>query len=351
MCSVLRPQFYTVKQEPGRAYYLKDHLGNVRVTVDENGDPIGWDDYYPFGKVMPGRSSNYANPNDVYKFTGHSLSRNFGKRDSEANLNLDYMQARNYDPEIGRFLQVDPLADEMPAWSPYNYTFGNPINLFDPDGRAPLDDVFVDSESGEVNIVETDEPDQVFIDGETAGATNADFFRDEANSFDSFTDLFTQKLGSSLLNNDLFSSLMNNASRDKIKEGLFNARVNAATSRDLDLFAKGTAFGLGVVSGVGTAAGVAFGSASLIGAGTSVGAIGNTLTVGRNLQEGNLTAASINVAYMLISGGAGRNIRQITATNNFLNLSNAGGKTLQGNKLVIDQIIFNTLGAAEDKLK
>jgi len=87
-------------------------------------------DYYPFGLTMPGRSSNSANPNDNYKFTGH-------ERDDEAGLTLDYMMARNYDPIIGRFLQIDPLAASFPDYSPYNYTLNNPINMWDPDGRAP----------------------------------------------------------------------------------------------------------------------------------------------------------------------------------------------------------------------
>ena len=118
---------YVVDEE--RNYFVTDHLGNVRATVNQNGDVIGYDDYYPYGQVMPGRSSNTANANDIYKFTGH-------ERDAE--LGLDYMLARNYDPEIGRFLSVDPLYDKLPSYSPYVYTKNNPINSTDPDGRFPI---------------------------------------------------------------------------------------------------------------------------------------------------------------------------------------------------------------------
>ena len=48
-----------------------------------------------------------------------------------------YFGARYYDPESGRFLSVDPLADRFPSLCPYNYCFNNPLNLVDPDGRAP----------------------------------------------------------------------------------------------------------------------------------------------------------------------------------------------------------------------
>ena len=32
---------------------------------------------------------------------------------------------------------VDPLADDFPAWSPYNYTLNNPVRLIDQGGRKP----------------------------------------------------------------------------------------------------------------------------------------------------------------------------------------------------------------------
>jgi hypothetical protein len=52
-----------------RYYYLKDHPGSIRMTLNSSGGIAGYDDYYPFGAQMPGRSS-VSSAEFRYRFTG-----------------------------------------------------------------------------------------------------------------------------------------------------------------------------------------------------------------------------------------------------------------------------------------
>ncbi|MDQ3535522.1 MAG: RHS repeat-associated core domain-containing protein, partial [Bacteroidota bacterium] len=66
-----------------------------------------------------------------YKFNGVEHVQDWG-------LSMYQTLFRLYDPTIGRFHQVDPLAELMPGINPYNFGFDNPISFADPDGLAPI---------------------------------------------------------------------------------------------------------------------------------------------------------------------------------------------------------------------
>ena len=71
------------------------------------------------------------------KFTGHE--RDLGITTSTAD-DLDYMHARFYNMQIGRFTSFDPgppLPDRPLSWNRYAYVIGCPIKLKDSDGRLP----------------------------------------------------------------------------------------------------------------------------------------------------------------------------------------------------------------------
>ncbi|WP_038333295.1 RHS repeat domain-containing protein [Empedobacter falsenii] len=119
-------------------YNLTDHLGNVRVSyawddVNSKLKTVNEDHYYPFGLKHDGYDYvTTGNENYKYKYNGKELQ-------DELNLNLYDYGARNYDPAIGRWFNIDPLAEKYRRWSPYTYAVNNPIRFVDPDGMS-IDD-------------------------------------------------------------------------------------------------------------------------------------------------------------------------------------------------------------------
>ncbi|MGD1045732.1 MAG: RHS repeat-associated core domain-containing protein, partial [Bacteroidota bacterium] len=117
-----------------RYYYVKDHLGSVRVTVDEAGEIKSYDDYDPWGMRLAGRSGNFGDANDKYKFTGKERDKETAS--TTVPDGLDYFGARYYDSRIGRFNSVDRLIDKYPSLSSYQYGGNNPILFIDVNGDS-----------------------------------------------------------------------------------------------------------------------------------------------------------------------------------------------------------------------
>jgi len=102
--------------------------------MNGNDDVVSLDDYFPLGAPMNERSFNTANPSNSVRYTSHQLDEDF-------DLDLTYAGARYLDTEIGVWISMDPLRGKFPRWSPYNYTYNNPLRFVDPDGKA-ADDPF-----------------------------------------------------------------------------------------------------------------------------------------------------------------------------------------------------------------
>lgn len=121
-------------------YQYKDHLGNSRVSYAKKSDGsleiTDTNNYYAFGANHIGGTKSSLGGYRSYKYNGKELQ--------ETGF-YDY-GTRFYMADIGRWGVVDPLADKMRRYSPYNYAFDNPIRFIDPDGKAPKDDfrIYID---------------------------------------------------------------------------------------------------------------------------------------------------------------------------------------------------------------
>jgi len=122
----------TWSNTPKTVYFLKDHLGSTRATVDQTGAVVGYDDYDPWGYALAGRimATQWTSLQAVAKnkFTGKEW-------DDEYGVNWGHFPWRSYDPEIARWFIIDPLGQKHPEASPYSYVLNNPLLFVDPDGR------------------------------------------------------------------------------------------------------------------------------------------------------------------------------------------------------------------------
>lgn len=123
--------------EPGYIYIYVSNEGNSSNYVYFDDLSVGhkegmvnqYNEYYPFGlQTANSWERVWSEPNKAL-FNGatdlNSLTNNYES------------QFRPYDPAIGRFTGIDPLASYFTEWNPYQYGFNDPIYYNDPLGAAP----------------------------------------------------------------------------------------------------------------------------------------------------------------------------------------------------------------------
>ena len=105
-------------------FFLRDHLGSIRVVASEAGAVEQVNHYYPYGsRFSAGGGDNR------FLYTGKELNPDSALYDFHARL---------MSPATGRFVTLDPDAEKYRSVSPYAYCAGNPINLVDSEGKAVI---------------------------------------------------------------------------------------------------------------------------------------------------------------------------------------------------------------------
>jgi len=118
--------------------YLYVYVSNVTPNIDvffdnlqvthEKGALVEETHYYPFGLTMSGISTKAVGPiENWYKFNGIELNSDFDLYSYEARY-------RNLNPQTGRFWQIDPQAEVLESYSPYESMGNNPVVNNDPLG-------------------------------------------------------------------------------------------------------------------------------------------------------------------------------------------------------------------------
>src|SRR5690554_886317 len=110
----------TEDSTPAIKYIIGDHLNNSSAVLTTTGTLINREEYYPFGETSFG-GFQYKR----YRYNGK-------EKDEESGL-YEYGQ-RYYAPWLCRFVSVDPIAEDYPQYTSYNYAGNKPITKVDLEG-------------------------------------------------------------------------------------------------------------------------------------------------------------------------------------------------------------------------
>jgi RHS repeat-associated protein len=106
-------------------YQLGNHLGSASLELDDVGQIISYEEYYPYGNTSYQAGRSVAEVSlKRYRYTGM-------ERDEESGLN--YHSARYFASWLGRWVSADPIG-VISTLNLYEYSSSNPVRFIDPRG-------------------------------------------------------------------------------------------------------------------------------------------------------------------------------------------------------------------------
>ncbi|WP_299443396.1 DUF6443 domain-containing protein [uncultured Aquimarina sp.] len=177
-------------------YQLKDHLGNIRLSfsdkdkdgkidvlrnnadVDGDGDNVHEileeKNYYPFGLQHKGYNNMIVGTENNHKeYQGQEYTE-------DLDLNIHEWTFRFSDPSIGRFWQIDPLAEDYNYQSPYNFSENRVIDAVELEGLEKVLVIDIDERPQDNGTSGTTYTGEIYVLNEETGNINGPY---EASSY------------------------------------------------------------------------------------------------------------------------------------------------------------------------
>ena len=117
-------------------YFTLDSLGSIAVVADQNGNVTERDSYDAWG-----RRRNPNGTDNASCSIASATTRGFTNQEELDQVCLVNLNARLYDPTVGRFMSADPVAGDPSIGQElnrYSYVLNNPLSLTDPSGLCFL---------------------------------------------------------------------------------------------------------------------------------------------------------------------------------------------------------------------
>ncbi len=123
---------------PFMRYFVLDHLGSVSVVTDENGAVVsgGRQSYDAWGRE---RNADGSADTGCALPAQSQTTRGFTSQEEMPSVCLVNMNARLYDPQIGRFMAADSVVQnpyDAQDLNRYTYVVNNPLSETDPTGNC-----------------------------------------------------------------------------------------------------------------------------------------------------------------------------------------------------------------------
>ncbi len=132
-------------------FYMKNLQGDIIGLTNASGNVVAKYTYDSWGKLISIKDANDVDKTTDTTFIGYINPLRYRGYYYDSETGLYYLNARYYDPEVGRFISADETL--IGGYNLFEYCYNDPINLIDPTGlEAKIDDYMNKNYIGKITV-------------------------------------------------------------------------------------------------------------------------------------------------------------------------------------------------------